>query len=300
MARVRRRWSFVCIVAGTAVGAVARAHDRRSLLGAAARRHGLVAERANGELDAGGFGDTTELRELAAAVNAMRTNLRSSTISRDYLDRLLSSMGEALLITNADGKVERANAAAVELFGQDEAALIGKLADDLILSNDRRRAEGAASRPREGTVLRPDGTTVSVSYTVANVLHDGDAIQSKVYAAHNIDERKRVEQRIRYLARTDSLTKIANRMQFQHLLQQAIARARRSQQYVAIALSRRRPLQGHQRHVRPRRRRHEPRDLRAPRAGRARRERARRPSGRRRVRGADHGLRAARRDAAAA
>jgi diguanylate cyclase (GGDEF)-like protein len=82
-------------------------------------------------------------------------------------------------------------------------------------------------------VLRPDGTTVSVSYTVANV-RDGDTLQSKVYTAHNIDERKRVEQRIRYLARTDSLTKIANRMQFQHLLQQSIARARRSQQYVAM------------------------------------------------------------------
>jgi diguanylate cyclase (GGDEF)-like protein/PAS domain S-box-containing protein len=187
----------------------------------------------NGELDASGFDVTPELEDLAAAVNAMRTNLRSSTISRDYLDRLLSSMGEALLITDAAGKVERANTAAVELFKQGEAALIGKLADDLILSNDRRRAEGVASRPREGTVLRPDGTTVSVSYTVANV-RDGDTLQSKVYAAHNIDERKRVEQRIRYLARTDSLTKIANRMQFQHLLQQSIARARRTQQYVAM------------------------------------------------------------------
>ena len=144
-------------------------------------------------------------------------------------------MGEALLITYSGGRVARANAAAAELFGQAETALMGKLADDLILSNDRRRAEGVASRPREGTVLRPDGTTVSVSYTVANVLHDDDAVQSKVYAAHNIDERKRVEQRIRYLARTDSLTKIANRMQFQHLLQQAIARARRGQQYVAMS-----------------------------------------------------------------
>ncbi|HWN37111.1 MAG TPA: EAL domain-containing protein, partial [Gammaproteobacteria bacterium] len=188
---------------------------------------------ANGELDPVGFGDTAELHELADAVNAMRTNLRSSTISRDYLDRLLSSMGEALLITDAQGKVERANTAALELFKQEEPALVGKRADDLILSNDRRRAEGVASRPREGTVLRPDGTTVSVSYTVANV-RDGDIVQSKVYAAHNIDELKRVEQRIRYLARTDSLTKIANRMQFQHLLQQAIARARRSQQYVAM------------------------------------------------------------------
>jgi diguanylate cyclase (GGDEF)-like protein/PAS domain S-box-containing protein len=226
--------AFLCILAGTLVAlwVVRTIVDRFS---APLRAVTASLQTADRELDdVATFGDTPELVELATAVNAMRTNLRSSTISRDYLDRLLSSMGEALLITDATGKVERANAAAVELFRQDEAALIGKLADDLILTSDRRRAEGIASRPREGTVLRPDGTSVSVSYTVANVLHDGDTVQSKVYAAHNIDERKRVEQRIRYLARTDSLTKIANRMQFQHLLQQAIARARRTQQYVAI------------------------------------------------------------------
>jgi diguanylate cyclase (GGDEF)-like protein/PAS domain S-box-containing protein len=177
---------------------------------------------------------TGELGELTDAVNAMRMSLRSSTVSRDYLDRLLAGMGVALLITDADGRIERANAAASELFGRTEAELNGKLADELILSSDRRRADGVASRPREGAVPRPDGTSVSISYTVARVHNDRGDIESKVYAAHNIDERKRVEQRIRYLARTDPLTKIANRMQFQHLLQQSIARARRTQQYVAI------------------------------------------------------------------
>src|SRR5690606_14916826 len=103
-----------------------------------------------------------------------------------------------------------------------------------ILSNDRRRAEGPGSRPREGAVMRPDGSSVTISYTVATVQDENDTVVSKVYAARNIDERKRVEQRIRYLARTDSLTKLPNRMQFQHLLQQAIARARRNQQYVGI------------------------------------------------------------------
>ena len=194
-----------------------------------------LANAARGDFDSvANFGEASELRDLAGAVNAMRTSLRTSTISRDYLDRLLSSMGEALLITDMNGRIERANAAAGELFGHAEGDLVGKLADELILSNDRRRAEGVASRPREGAVLRPDGSTVSISYTVANVHNDRNDVVSKVYAAHNIDERKRVEQRIRYLARTDSLTKIANRMQFQHMLQQAIARARRSQQYVAI------------------------------------------------------------------
>ncbi|HEX5047674.1 MAG TPA: EAL domain-containing protein [Gammaproteobacteria bacterium] len=176
----------------------------------------------------------SELNELGTAVESMRTSLRSSTISRDYLDRLLAGMGEALLITDAEGKIERANAAAAELFGLAETELAGRSADDLIVSTDRRQAVGGASRPREGTVLRQDGSTSSISYTVSNILGRGSEVEGRVYAAHNIDERKRVEQRIRYLARTDPLTKIANRMQFQHLLQQGIARARRTQQYLAI------------------------------------------------------------------
>jgi diguanylate cyclase (GGDEF)-like protein/PAS domain S-box-containing protein len=180
------------------------------------------------------LGHASELEEVGTAVESLRKSLRSSTISRDYLDRLLASMGEALLITDAEGKIERANAAASELFALTESELLGRRADDLIVSADRRQAVGGAARPREGTVLRQDGTTSSISYTVSNILGRANEMEGRVYAAHNIDERKRVEQRIRYLARTDPLTKIANRMQFQHLLQQGIARARRTQQYLAI------------------------------------------------------------------
>ncbi len=230
------RWGLVSIVAlvGLAgiglIAALANSFVRplravvAALNGAARGDYGTATD----------IGPAGELRELADAVDSMRISLRSSTISRDYLDRLLASMGEALLITDADGRIERANVAARELFGHSEAELVGKLADELIVSNDRRRGDGAASRPREGAVPRPDGSTVSISYTVASVRDGRDEVESKVYAAHNIDERKRVEQRIRYLARTDPLTKIANRMQFQHLLQQGIARARRTQQYLAI------------------------------------------------------------------
>src|SRR5262245_53808718 len=165
-------------------------------------------------------GRANELKELADAVESMRTSLRSSTISRDYLDRLLASMAEALLITDGSGRIERANAAAAELFGYSESELVGKLADELITSSDRRRADATPTRPRDGAVQRPDGSTISISYTVAYVRNDRNEIESKVYAARDVDERRRVEQRIRYLARTDPLTKLANRMQFQHLLQQ--------------------------------------------------------------------------------
>jgi diguanylate cyclase (GGDEF)-like protein/PAS domain S-box-containing protein len=230
------RWLLLASVfaaAITAVGLVAALTD--TLL----RPLRAVAEALNraarGDFEvAADFGDSPELTELAAALDSMRMSLRSSTISRDYLDRLLASMSEALLITDANGKIDRANTAASEMFGYRETDLVGRLADELIISNDRRQAHSAGSRPREGSVLRPDGSTVSVSYTVSEIRNDRGVLEGRVYAAQNIDERKRVEQRIRYLARIDPLTKIANRMQFQHLLQQGIARARRTQQYLAI------------------------------------------------------------------
>jgi diguanylate cyclase (GGDEF)-like protein len=67
-----------------------------------------------------------------------------------------------------------------------------------------------------------------VSYTCSIIENDGVAAGSRIYAAQNITERRRAEKRIRYLARIDALTKIPNRMQFQHLLQRGIARARRA------------------------------------------------------------------------
>ena len=73
-----------------------------------------------------------------------------------------------------------------------------------------------------------------MSYT-CSVLEGTEADSGdRIYAAQNITERLRAEKRIRYLARIDALTKIPNRMQFQHLLQRAIARARRDQRTLCL------------------------------------------------------------------
>jgi diguanylate cyclase (GGDEF)-like protein len=51
--------------------------------------------------------------------------------------------------------------------------------------------------------------------------------QGRIFVLRDITERKRAERRIRYLARFATLTKMPNRMQFQHLLHQAITRGLR-------------------------------------------------------------------------
>ena len=230
------RWLLLAIAVGAAGGAFAAVALLTERLEQPLRKVAAALQlAARGDLETpSGFRGDPRLTELEPSLDSIRKSLRSGTISKDYLDRLLASMSEALLITDADGRIERTNAAAVELFGYPEAALLGKMAHELIDSDDRRKSGSAPARPREGSALRPDGTTVSISYTLSDIRNDRDVLEGRVYTAQNIDERKRVEQRIRYLACIDPLTKLANRMQFQHLLQQGIARARRTHQYLAI------------------------------------------------------------------
>ena len=78
------------------------------------------------------------------------------------------------------------------------------------------------------------GQTIPVSFTGSRIDSDDPQFQGNIFVARNITDRKRAERRIRYLARYDALTKIPNRMQFQHLLQQTIARGMRSGQVVAL------------------------------------------------------------------
>jgi diguanylate cyclase (GGDEF)-like protein len=82
--------------------------------------------------------------------------------------------------------------------------------------------------PRDAFLVTRFGESIPVSYTCSVLKDSKGESGNRIYAAQNITERRRAEQRIRYLARIDALTKIPNRMQFQHLLQRAIARARRA------------------------------------------------------------------------
>lgn len=179
---------------------------------------------------------TDPLGQLAAVFNDMRDRLRTTTISRDYFDRILSGMNEAIIVTSADGRIKRINRATTILLGFEERELVGSSIDSIV---DSKKAgslidDSASGVPKEVMFESKFGESIPVSYTCSIVDGDGDDGRIRIFAAQNITERRRAEQRIRYLARIDALTKIPNRMQFQHLLQRSIARSRRAQQPLCL------------------------------------------------------------------
>ena len=171
-----------------------------------------------------------DLGELAAVFNDMRDRLQSTTVSRDYIDRILSGMNEAIIVTAMDGTIKRINKATTLLLGYEENELIGS-GIDLVVHREKGGSlmeDSFSGVPKEVFFESKFGDPIPVSYTCSVVKGETGEAEDRIYAARNITERRRAEQRIRYLARIDALTKVPNRMQFQHLLQRAIARARRA------------------------------------------------------------------------
>jgi diguanylate cyclase (GGDEF)-like protein/PAS domain S-box-containing protein len=177
-----------------------------------------------------------ELGELQQALERMRGKLRQTTINKNYLHSVLSSMTDAVFVTSPDGVIKVANSAACKLLGYSEEEILGRSITAML---DERERQGfdllqAAQETRETVVRTRGGQTIPVSFTGSQITSDDPQFQGNIFVARNITDRKRAERRIRYLARYDALTKIPNRMQFHHLLQQAIARTLRSGHAVAL------------------------------------------------------------------
>jgi diguanylate cyclase (GGDEF)-like protein/PAS domain S-box-containing protein len=214
----------VMLISGVAIWLVARYQTRRI----------RELKREAEKLRDSDFGEPLpvragELGELAAVFNDMRDKLRTTTISRDYVDSILSSMNDAIIVTSRDGRIKRINKATSHLLGYDADELIGMSIDYVV--NTRKSGtlidDSPSGLPREALFESKFGESIPISYTCSFLGGMEAESGDRIYAAQNISERRRAEKRIRYLARIDALTKIPNRMQFQHLLQRSIARARR-------------------------------------------------------------------------
>jgi diguanylate cyclase (GGDEF)-like protein/PAS domain S-box-containing protein len=177
-----------------------------------------------------------ELGDLQFALERMRQKLNETTITKNYLTTVLNSLSDAVLVTSPEGIVKSCNEATQKLLGYQEAELLGKPLVSFIDDVHRNAFDltSSALEARETVLRTASGQTIPVSMASSKITTQDPQFQGSIYVARNITERKRAERRIRYLARYDTLTKMPNRMQFQHLLQQAIARARRSQRSLAL------------------------------------------------------------------
>jgi len=149
--------------------------------------------------------------------------------------RLSDATFEGILI-HEGGKILDANQSLASMFGVDLTKVAGTGLLELLAPESREAAMrdmvADLTEPYEAIGLRSDGSRFPLEIHPKSLPYQGRRVH--VVAVRDTTERKRAEAQIQYLAHHDALTGLPNRVLFRDRLEQALARARRDGEMVAV------------------------------------------------------------------
>jgi diguanylate cyclase (GGDEF)-like protein/PAS domain S-box-containing protein len=176
----------------------------------------------------------TALLLAGVAANLMLRKWRADQQSKCQLRELLDAAIEGLVICE-NGAIKDTNAGFARLVGFTQEQLHDTQFVSFISPEYRDRFGRLSAEPEEMELIPADQTRIPVEVTVRENL---DQVGSRrIYAVHDVRERKRAEARIRYLAHHDPLTGIPNRTVLNEQLSARLERAwGNDEQFAVISL----------------------------------------------------------------
>lgn len=160
-------------------------------------------------------------------IHALRTEKERAQIT-------LAAIGDAVISTDAKGNVEYMNPAAERLVACRALAARGLPVASLFKILDEETGQpresqieqilegGDLTHPARPQLLqRPDSTSVAISM-IGTPLYKEGAVAGTVLVLHDMTSEKKYIARLSWQASHDSLTKLANRREFEHRLEKAL------------------------------------------------------------------------------
>ena len=158
------------------------------------------------------FESNDEVGDLTASFQAMTKSLKQTTVSKTYVDNIIGSMEDALIVTDAKWTIRTANDAAVALLKYSEDELRGKRLLDLMGSDGTlKKATGTSValpsivqlgttersiRNLETTFHDKSGGTIPVLISGSVLSDSRQETQGIVCVARDITDRKRAEEEL--------------------------------------------------------------------------------------------------------
>jgi PAS domain S-box-containing protein len=140
---------------------------------------------------------------LVRACNQMAGVLNRTTVAKTYVDNVVHSMADSLIVLDPDGTIRSVNPATLDLLGYDAESLTGHamhlfLGDPDTPCDDERRANPLErfTRKMETTYRAQNGALIPVSFSGALVQDDAGCIEGIVCVARDMTERQQFEQQL--------------------------------------------------------------------------------------------------------
>lgn len=138
-----------------------------------------------------------EVGQLASEFNRMAENLSKITFSKDYVDNIIESMADALVVTDEKYQVQKINSAAEQMLGYSENEILGKPLDLIFANSDGTRMNiDNEYENYETQYITQTGEIIPVSLSRALMRNSSGSVKGLVYVASDITERKKAEQQV--------------------------------------------------------------------------------------------------------
>ncbi|WP_137758774.1 PAS domain-containing hybrid sensor histidine kinase/response regulator [Pontibacter sp. SGAir0037] len=164
----------------------------------------LIAEVANGnfdyEIEASETGD--ELDALISGISMLGQELKSSTVSRDFMQSIYKGVVDVLLVLNKDFTIRNVNEACEDLFGCKENELRGLHLTEVLDNPDKQgishiikalEADGKYMNADAQLMLRKQNRLISVSSSFSYLLNNRQEVDGILIIAKDISELKQKE-----------------------------------------------------------------------------------------------------------
>lgn len=140
-----------------------------------------------------------EIGQLAGSFKKMAENLQKTTVSKDYVDNIITGMFDALIVTSTEGNIQRVNRAACDMLGYTAIELAGQPVN-IIFPEEYLQVSTILEKGPFSNVEKicaaKDGRKIPLLLS-GSVLQDSEGnILGIVYVALDITKRKRAEERL--------------------------------------------------------------------------------------------------------
>ncbi|MGB3512552.1 MAG: ATP-binding protein [Microcoleaceae cyanobacterium] len=145
-------------------------------------------------------------QQLIQIANESNLLLSAFVASQDYINKIMASMADALLVTTSSGVIKTVNRSAEMLFEYKQEELIGKeisliIPDEKLLHKARQKhlfLKEKVSQDVELICQNQTGEKIIVEFSCSVIQTDTEGVENYVYIGRDITERKKEDDEIRH------------------------------------------------------------------------------------------------------
>jgi PAS domain S-box-containing protein len=145
-----------------------------------------------------------EIGELACAFNTMTGELQKTTVSKEYVENILRSMFDMLIVTTPDGTIRTVNKALCDLLGYRSEEIEGQSMNKLIYDeNPHSENSYFIELVKKGSIINiekyyiaKDGRKIPVLLSMSNMCDDFGNKPGVVFVARDITQSKRTDKEL--------------------------------------------------------------------------------------------------------